>query len=78
MAAEVVAAAAWQPWSAWQRRRQLGRSAILAVAGAHLEMRRRHGGGGSNNSVLAAAVWRVLKINLIVTMTMMIDYCLFL
>ncbi len=73
MAAE---AQQWRP--AWRQRQQLGRSAILAVAGAHLEMRQWHCGGGSNNSVLAVAVWRVLIIVLIVTTTMMIDYCLFL
>ncbi len=78
MAAEVVVAAAWQRWPAWQRRRQLDRSAISAVAGTGLEMQQRRGGGGSNNSVLAVAVWHVLRIILIVTMTMMIDYCLFL
>ncbi len=74
MAAEVAAAAArrWQP--AWQRRQQLGRSANLAVAAARLEMRQQHGGGGSNNGALAAAAWRMLTKNLIVTMTMMIDY----
>ncbi len=74
MAAEVAAVAAgrWQP--AWRRRRQLGGSTILAVAGARLEMRWQHGDGGSNNGVLAAVVWHVLIIILIVRMTMMIDY----
>ncbi len=66
----MVAAAAWQRRPAWRRRRQLGGSAILAVAAAHFEMRWQCGGG----SMLVAAVWRVLITILIVTMTMMIDY----
>ncbi len=67
-----AAGAQWrQP--AWQRRRQLGRSAFLAVAAARLEMRRRCGGGGGNNGALAAAAWRMLIMILIVTMTMIID-----
>ncbi len=78
MAAEVVAAAARQRRPPWRQRRQLGRSAILAVAGARLEMRWQHGGGNSNNGALAATVWHVLIIILIVMMTMMIDYWLFL
>ena len=57
MAAE---AAAWQKCN-------------FAVARACLGMRRQRGGGGSNNGVLTVAVWRVLIINLIITMTMMID-----
>ncbi len=69
----MAAVAAWWRWSAWQQRRQLGRSAILAVPGAHLEMRQQRGGGGSNNGVLAVAVWHMLIIILIVTMTMIID-----
>ncbi len=68
-----MAAAQWQR-PAWQRRRQLGRSAILAVAAAHLEVRRQRGGGGGNNGVFAAAAWRMLTIILIVTMMTMIDY----
>ncbi len=53
VAAEVVAAAARQGWPAWRRRQQLGRSAILAVTGARLEMRRRRGGGGWLHGLLA-------------------------
>ncbi len=76
--AEVAVAAArlWRP--AWRWSRQLGRSAILAVAAVRLEMRRQRGGGGGNNGVLAAAAWHMLIIFLIFTMTMMIDYSLFL
>ena len=72
--AEVAAAVArwWRP--AWRRRRQLGRSADLAIAAARLEMRRQHGGGGGNNSALTVATWRMLIIILILTMMMMIDY----
>jgi hypothetical protein len=43
MAEEVAVAAAQRWWPAWQRRRQLGRSAILAVAAARLEVRRQRG-----------------------------------
>jgi hypothetical protein len=74
VAAEVVAAAAWQQRPAWQRRWQLGRSAILAVAAVRLEVRRQRGCGGGNNGALAAAAWHMLLIILIVTMTTMIDY----
>jgi hypothetical protein len=74
----VAAAAARRRWPAWRRRRQLGRSAILAVAAVRLEMRRQRGGGGSNKGVLATAVWHMLIIILIVMMTMMIGYRLFL
>ncbi len=70
----MAAAAAQQRRPAWRWRRQLGRSTILAVAGARLEMRRQRAGGGSNNGVFVAAVWHVLIIILIATMTMMIDY----
>ncbi len=58
---------------AWGQRRQLGRSAILAVAAAHLEMRRQRGGGSGNNGALEAAAWCMLIIILILTMTMIID-----
>ncbi len=51
--AEVVAAAAWWWRPAWQRRRQLGRSAILAVAAAHLEVRQQQHGVGGDNVVYA-------------------------
>ncbi len=67
-----VRGAQWQ-WPAWQRRRKLGRSVILAVAAAHLEMWRQCGGGGGNNSALEAVAWRMLMIILIITMTMIID-----
>ncbi len=70
----MAAAAAWRQRPAWQRRWQLGRSAILAVAAAHLEMRQQRGGGGSNNGVFVAAVWSVLIRILTITMMMMIDY----
>ena len=69
----MAAMAAWQG-PAWRQRWQLGGSAILAVAGARLEMRQQRGGGGSNNGMLAAAVWRGLIIVLIIMMTMMIEY----
>ncbi len=46
-------AAAWQRRPAWQQRRQLGRSAILAVAGARLEMRWRRGGDSWLHALLA-------------------------
>jgi hypothetical protein len=71
-------AAAWWWQPAWRRRQQLGGSAILAVAAARLEMRRQHDGGSSNNGVLVAAVWHVLITSFIITMTMKIDYWLFL
>jgi hypothetical protein len=73
----VAAAARWRR-PAWQGRRQLCGSKILAVAAAHLEMRRQCDGGGGNNGALAVAAWRVLIIVLILTMMMMIDYILFL
>ncbi len=60
--AEVAAAAARLRRQAWRWRRQLGGSAILAVAAARLEMRRQRGGGGSNNRVLAVAAWCMLII----------------
>ncbi len=67
-----AAGAQWrQP--AWRRRRQLGRSTILAVAAVRLEMRQQHGGGGGNKGALEAAAWRMLIIILIITMTMIID-----
>jgi hypothetical protein len=69
----VAAAAARWRRPAWRQRRQLGGSAILAVAAVHLEMRRWRGGGGSNNGALAAAAWRMLIIVLIIMMMMMID-----
>ncbi len=72
--AEVAAAAARQRRPAWRQRRQLGRSAILAVAAAHLEVRWQRGSGGDNNAALAAAVWRMLIIIAMVTMMTMIDY----
>ncbi len=65
-------AARWQ-WPAWRWRRQLGQSAISAIAAARSEMRQQHGGGGSNNGVLAVAAWRMLIIILIITMTMIIE-----
>ncbi len=70
---EVAAAAARWQQPAW-RQRQLGRSAILAVAAARLEMWQQCGGGGSNNGALAAAAWCMLIIISIDTMMMMIDY----
>ncbi len=70
----MVAAAARPRRPAWQWRWQLGRSAILAVAAARLEMWQQRGGGSGNNGALAAAEWLMLKIILIVTMMMMIDY----
>ncbi len=69
----MAAAGAWWQWPAWRRRWQLGGSAILAVAAAHLEMRRQRGGGGGNNDALAAAAWCMLIIILIITMLMIID-----
>ncbi len=59
---------------AWRQRRQLGGSAILAVAAAHLEVRWQRGGRGGNNAVLAAAAWRMLTIIAMVTMMTIIDY----
>ncbi len=59
---------------AWQRRRQLGGSAILAVAAVRLEMRWQHSGGSINSGALVAAAWHMLIIILILTMTMMTDY----
>ena len=53
MAAEVVAVAAQQWRPAWRRGRQLGRSVILAVAGARLEMQQRRGGGSWLHALLA-------------------------
>ncbi len=47
--AEVAAAAAWRQWPAWQWRRQLGGSAILAVAAARVEVQQQRGGGDGNN-----------------------------
>ncbi len=68
----MAAGARWrQP--AWWRRRQLGRSAILAVAAARLEMRQQRGDGGGNNGALESAAWRMLIIILIVMTTMIID-----
>ncbi len=58
----------------WQPRWQLGGSAILAVAAAHLEVRWQHGGGGSINVALAAAAWHMLTIIAMITKTTMIDY----
>ncbi len=72
--AEVVAAAARWRRPAWRQRRQLGGSAILAVAAARLEMRQQRGDGVGSNGALAAATWRMLIIILIVTMVMMIDH----
>ncbi len=57
--AEVVGVAARWRQPAWRRRRQLGRSAILAVAVARLEIRRQRGGGGGNNGALAVVMVRV-------------------
>ncbi len=53
MAAEVVAVAAQQWRPALRRGRQLGRSVILAVAGARLDMQQRRGGGGWLHALLA-------------------------
>ncbi len=67
-----MAGARWrQP--AWRQRQQLGRSMILAVASARLEMRQQRGGGGSNKGELEATAWCMLIIILIVMMTMIID-----
>ncbi len=73
MLAEVAVAGAgwWRP--AWQRRWKLGRSMILAVAAARLEMWQHCGVGGGNNGALEAAAWCMLIIILIITMTMIID-----
>jgi hypothetical protein len=68
-----VAAAAWWRQPAWQWRRQLGRNTISAAAAAHLEVQWQHGGNGGVNVALAAAVWRMLMMISMVTMTMMID-----
>ena len=73
MVAEEAAAGAQWRWPAWWQRQKLGRSVILAVAAAHLEMRWHRGGGGGNNGALEAAAWRMLIIILIITMTMIID-----
>jgi hypothetical protein len=67
-------AAARRRRPAWQRRRQLSRSAISAVAAACLEVWRQHGGSGDSNVALAVATWHMLTMILMVTMTMMIDY----
>ncbi len=72
--AEVAAVAARRRWPALWRRRQLGGSAISAVAAVHLEVRWQHGGGGGNNVALAAAAWHMPTLILMVTMTTMIDY----
>jgi hypothetical protein len=50
--AEVVAAAARQWWPAWRQRRQLGKSAVLAVAAVRLEVRQQRGGNGGNNTAV--------------------------
>jgi hypothetical protein len=39
-----------------------------------LEVRQQRGGGSDNNVALAVAMWHMLTIILMVTMTMMIDY----
>ncbi len=72
--AEVAATAAQQQWPAWRWRRQLGRSAMLAVAAACLEVQQQRGGSGGNNTVLVGAAWCMLTITAMVTMTTMIDY----
>jgi hypothetical protein len=71
--AEVVVAGARWLRPAWRQRRQLGRSAILAIAAARLEIRRQRSGGCGNNGALEVAAWCMLIIILIVTMTMIID-----
>ncbi len=71
--AEVAAAGARWRQPAWRQRWKLGRSVILAVAVAHLEMRWHCGGGCGNNGALEAAAWRMLIIILIITMIMIID-----
>ncbi len=66
-------AAAWRWRPAWRGRRQLGRSAILAVAAARLKVQRQHDGSSGNNVVLAAETWHMLTIILMVTMMTIID-----
>ena len=69
-----MVATAQRRWLAWQQRWQLGRSAVLAVSAARLEVQRQRGSGGGNKEALAAVAWRMLTIIAMVTMTTMIDY----